>query len=56
MRDVIYDPAFQQNPLFNAGALAADLEAHRTGQAAQADRLFAAAQFHLWQQTSGMHA
>lgn len=56
MRAVIHDPAFRQNPLFDAAALATDLEAHRTGRAEHAERLFAAAQFHLWQQASGVHA
>lgn len=56
MRDVIHDPAFRHNPLFNAAALSTDLQAHRDGQAAHAGRLFAAAQFHLWQQACGLHA
>jgi asparagine synthase (glutamine-hydrolysing) len=56
LRDVIHDSAFQQNPLFNAAVLSTDLEAHRTGKAERADRLFTAAQFHLWQQACGLHA
>jgi asparagine synthase (glutamine-hydrolysing) len=49
LREVLHDPGFKSNPLFDAPSLAADLEAHRTGQAQHADRLFSAAQFHLWQ-------
>ena len=56
MRDVIHDPAFRQNPLFDAAALSADLQAHRAGQADHSGRLFAAAQFHLWQQAAALHA
>ena len=55
LRDVIHDPAFQQNPLFNSAVLSADLEAHRRGDAQRADRLFSAAQFHLWQQACGLN-
>ena len=50
MRDVVHDLTFRQNPLFAASALASDLEQHRSGQAVHAERLFAAVQFHLWQQ------
>lgn len=56
LRAVIHDPAFRQNPLFNSAVLAADLEAHRRGDAERADRLFTAAQFHLWQQACGLSA
>jgi asparagine synthase (glutamine-hydrolysing) len=56
MRAVIHDPAFRQNPLFNAPALAAGLEAHRSGQATHTRELFSCIQFHLWQQASGLHA
>ena len=49
LRDTLLDPDFRANPLFNAEELAKDLEAHRAGHANHADRLFAAAQFHIWQ-------
>ena len=49
LRDVFNDSGFRQQPFFDAKVLAADLEAHRSGQANHAGRLFAAAQFHLWQ-------
>ena len=56
MRDVIHDPAFRQNPFFDAAELAANLEAHRAGRSDHAERLFTAAQFHLWQRASGLSA
>ncbi|MBC7657259.1 MAG: asparagine synthase (glutamine-hydrolyzing), partial [Frankiaceae bacterium] len=56
LREVLNDPGFRQNPLFDANALAADLEAHRSGRVNHADRLFATAQFHLWQQGLGAPA
>ncbi len=51
LRDIIHDPGFKQNDFFDAEVLAVDLQAHREGRANLADRLFAAVQFHLWQQT-----
>jgi asparagine synthase (glutamine-hydrolysing) len=56
MRDVIHDSAFRQSPFFDVTELAANLEEHRTSRADYADRLFTAAQFHLWQQASGLSA
>ncbi len=56
LRETLLSPSFRSNPLFNAEALARDLEAHRTGRANHSDRLFSAAQFHLWQQAQEMGA
>jgi asparagine synthase (glutamine-hydrolysing) len=56
IRDVIHDSAFRQSPFFDATEIAANLEAHQAGRADHADRLFTAAQFHLWQQSSGLSA
>jgi len=49
MRELIHDPGFRSNPLFDANRLAEDLEAHKTGSVNHTDRLFDAAQMHLWQ-------
>jgi len=48
LRDIFNDSAFRQNPFFDAKQTLADLEAHRAGTAVHTDRLFNAAQIHLW--------
>jgi asparagine synthase (glutamine-hydrolysing) len=52
LREVIYDRSFREQGMLRADALSKALEAHRNSAANHSEKLFAAAQFHLWRTQS----